>query len=311
MTRLLFVHGIAQEGKSSPILEKEWLAALEKGLSKAGIPPLSSAVTPFYGDKLAGWTKSTSGASIQADREAGIDPDFRRRGAPPEVFSADPDFSKFAVEFAADTVAKAPAVASQAIATGLQSSAANSGNPDFEMRGPQNWPPIVAGIRLLESAMPSLGANFIAHFLKTTHCYLTVNGAFNDINKIVSDALAATDKPTVVVGHSLGSVVSYHVLHAQKSVQVPLFMTLGSPLGIGAIRNRLRTPPKRPEMVKEWYNAFDPQDIVALNPLDKKHFATKAEIENYADVDNDTDNHHGIDGYLDDKIIASKVSSAL
>ena len=44
------------------------------------------------------------------------------------------------------------------------------------------------------------------------------------------------DQPTVIVAHSLGTVVAYDILREFTAPEVPLFVTLGSPLGITAIR---------------------------------------------------------------------------
>ena len=124
------------------------------------------------------------------------------------------------------------------------------------------------------------------------------------IDKIVADEL--TEEPTIVVGHSLGSVVAYSVLrYDERHLDVPLFVTVGSPLGVRTIRNRFR-PLKRPE-VGHWFNAFDDRDVVSLYPLDGENFGVEPAIENYDDVNNHTDNRHGIVGYLDDKTVAGRI----
>jgi hypothetical protein len=46
---------------------------------------------------------------------------------------------------------------------------------------------------------------------------------------------------------------------------------------------------------------MDPDDVVALYPLDRRHFPLSPEIENKTDVRNHTGNQHGIAGYLDDR----------
>jgi len=54
-----------------------------------------------------------------------------------------------------------------------------------------------------------------------------------------------TTETRVVIGHSLGSVVAYDTLRARPPDQpVPLLVTLGSPLGLSAISQRLQ--PQRP-----------------------------------------------------------------
>lgn len=91
---------------------------------------------------------------------------------------------------------------------------------------------------------------------------------------------------------------------------MPLFVTVGSPLAIRAIQKTL-APLTFPSPLAEWYNAFDRKDVVALNPLDNTNFAVRRPVENYAAVNNFTENHHGIDGYLRDRMVAKRVLSSL
>ena len=60
-----------------------------------------------------------------------------------------------------------------------------------------------------------------------------------------------------------------------------------------------------------WHNARDPEDVVALFPLDAVNFSTNPAIDNYNDVDNETDNQHGIIGYLPDQRVAKSIHEAL
>jgi hypothetical protein len=60
-----------------------------------------------------------------------------------------------------------------------------------------------------------------------------------------------------------------------------------------------------------WFNALDHRDIVALYPLDADHFGVEPAIENKTDVENHTDNRHGISGYLDDEVVARRIFDAL
>jgi pimeloyl-ACP methyl ester carboxylesterase len=117
--------------------------------------------------------------------------------------------------------------------------------------------------------------------------------------------------PTVVVGHSLGTVVAYEVLRGHKSNDVSRFITVGAPLGIRAIRRRLAAPLTMPGGVRDWYNAFDKRDVVALYPLDASNFAITPPIRNFSEVLNFTENHHGIAGYLDGAEVASEIRNAM
>ncbi len=117
----------------------------------------------------------------------------------------------------------------------------------------------------------------------------------------------------VVVSHSLGTVVAYQVLMSRPefpAIPVKLFVTLGSPLAITAVKSRIR-PHSFPTPIDAWYNAMDRDDVVSRYPLTKKHFDTGGKIENHEAVDNWTENQHGIVGYLDDAKVAKKIYDAL
>ena len=78
---------------------------------------------------------------------------------------------------------------------------------------------------------------------------------------------AMGDGPTIVIAHSLGSVVTYEALHDWPG-DVPLFVTLGSPLAMRTVvRPRLRpTPPSTPGTVRRWLNFWDRDDIIVARP---------------------------------------------
>ncbi len=87
---------------------------------------------------------------------------------------------------------------------------------------------------------------------------------------------------------------------------------MGSPLGLASVRPFLDLPLGMPSCVQNgWFNAYDERDFVALNPLDKKFFNIQPPIENKNDVDNQTENRHGIIGYLNDAVVARKIYEAL
>jgi len=72
---------------------------------------------------------------------------------------------------------------------------------------------------------------------------------------------------TVLVAHSLGTVVSWETLHEHPS-PVRLLVTLGSPLGMRTVvwPRLVPRPPRTPEQVGAWLNFFDPDDPVAVRP---------------------------------------------
>ena len=63
-----------------------------------------------------------------------------------------------------------------------------------------------------------------------------------------------------------------------------------------------------PKKVAMWRNAYDDRDVVALRPLDSKTWPITPAIKNFSKVRNQTDNAHGIEGYLNDKQVAAWVA---
>jgi hypothetical protein len=270
----VFVHGIDQEKQSSKKLEAEWLKALNEGLG--GAANLETAIVPFYGHTLAHWT----------------DPDRYPRSGPID------DFARFVKAFKSEALQKAPA---QARAAGLHRRDHDNLNRDWF-----NNPIVVRGTQMIDRGAPFLSAFFISKVLRTVHTYLRSAKARREIDQTVQKVIAEAEGPTTVVGHSLGSVVAYNVLRNNWDSKVERFITLGSPLAINAVYARLPDYKNLgPFGIKDWFNAFDPQDIVALNPLQNDHFGSSLKVENVSVV-NDTPNHHGISGYFKNPQIARR-----
>jgi hypothetical protein len=88
--------------------------------------------------------------------------------------------------------------------------------------------------------------------------------------------------------------------------RVPLYLTLGSPLAVRAVRNQIGPAFMRPSPVSRWVNGVDVNDAVTLGrALTSKTFGVKdADIENIGDVSNGSDDPHNIWMYLRDSNIA-------
>jgi hypothetical protein len=78
------------------------------------------------------------------------------------------------------------------------------------------------------------------------------------VDRITAKAAAGA---TVLIGHSLGSVVAYEYLRQHPGHSVRLLLTLGSPLGLKMIRDRL---PASDLNVPNWVNIRDPHDPVTV-----------------------------------------------
>lgn len=113
------------------------------------------------------------------------------------------------------------------------------------------------------------GRAMLGHLAQVSH-YLRRDGLDARIRAHVHEALA--HGPTVVVAHSLGSVVAYEALHEQTE-PVPLLVTLGSPLAMSTVvwHRLVPRPPRTPKCVASWLNFWDRDDIVVARPrLDRR-----------------------------------------
>jgi pimeloyl-ACP methyl ester carboxylesterase len=164
---------------------------------------------------------------------------------------------------------------------------------------------------VLDRRVPGSGTA-LALFTKVVYHYIRNPGIRDRIDEGVRQAI--TSRPAVVVGHSLGTVVAYSLLNREGTMNnwdVPLFATVGSPLAVTAIRKALQ-PNQHPQCAKQWFNARDKRDIVALYPLDSEHnWGVDPPIENNSDIENPTSNRHCAVGYLSDREIARRIHQEL
>jgi hypothetical protein len=285
--KLIFIHGLSQEGKDPVQLQQQWETALHKGMFRAGLkwPAGVHIHFPFYGDRLDELVKEIKAPLVE---------DVILRGA--EQDSSEPSF-------------RGDLLYEMAMNAGISDAeilAYYNGKP--QEKGPQNWEWVQSILKALDKTL--LGEAAIDAFTRNVYIYLTNKVVRNAIDGLISIHL--TEGPCVVVGHSLGSVVGYNVLSkTPPNVRVKRFVTMGSPLGLNAIKRQLNTPLAMPLCAKAWYNAMDERDIVAFHPLDRKNFPIQPPIENKTNVNNHTDNRHGIDGYLDDPDVAHTIYSSL
>ncbi|UWU83192.1 lipase family protein [Bradyrhizobium yuanmingense] len=286
--RLVLVHGRGQQGLKPETLKSEWLQALRQGAAAIGrtLPNDLSVAFPFYGDDLQ---KFVDEFNLPLASE------IHAKGTPEQD------------EYLAFQAEVAEAIRQRSGVTDMQVDVEYGQNP--KPKGPLNWEWVQAILQAVDKHGGGMSQGAIEAFTRDVFLYVTRNRVRDTIDQIVSAGI--TDEPSIVVGHSLGSVVAYNVLRTdQRKLRVPLLLTVGSPLGIRAIRDQFR-PLRFPLPVKHWYNAFDERDVVALFPLDASNFAVTPQIENYGLVRNKTSNRHGIVGYLDDQQVAGRLIEAL
>lgn len=289
--RILLVHGRGQAGKNPATLQEEWQQALNRGLaaSQMSLPKEVEITFPFYGDVLE---KFATQFDLAVDEIAGV-----------KGVGASNEFSEFVASVALE--AKSAKQISDA-EVGARMVALH-GKQAIE-KGPQNWEWIQSIVSILDSRFPLATEKLFSCFLRDVFLYTRRKKVRASIDNIVADMI--TDKPTVVVGHSLGSIVAYNVM-CKYDWAFPAFVTLGSPLGIRGVRVSLDSPLKNVTLGTHWLNAYDRRDVVALNPLDQTYFPVEPLITNDDTLVNITENHHGISSYLDKSVVARKIIQGL
>jgi hypothetical protein len=288
--RMILVHGINQQGKSAERIHDDWLTALRASYAKNGPDPLgklSRIEAAFYGDTLeALGSAKVTGRTIALGAEEAPD-----------------DFDEFAVSALKEMALRLGITEAQLQAELATTTVAQGSGPN------KKW--IKAIARAIETVSPLRGT-LALRVLGQAHAYIRNQHAHDEVNKLVRP-LFEDDEPAIVVSHSLGTIVSYSLLREfarnGRPRQSPLFITLGSPLGINSVRMGFPKPRVRPGNVQRWVNGADPNDFVALRAqLTQDNFGPG--IENYPDFSNGDDSH-SISGYLSDPRIAREIARAI
>jgi hypothetical protein len=290
--QLVFVHGRSQEFKDAAALKSEWVDTLRKTLDLGGrrLPIDDMDVRfPYYGQALY---DLVGGADVSTAAKVILKGAWTDNG--------ERDF----IAAVAEETRQALGIDDAEVLKTLDG--------DVIEQGVQDWKWVEAVLRTIDSRVGGASEASVSLATKDVYEYLRKPGIRDAIEMGVLEAIEP-GVPTVVVGHSLGSVVAYNLLRregASRGWIVPLFITIGSPLAVKMIKKAIR-PIGFPACVDQWFNARDPRDVVALYPLDTANFGLAGAIENKNDVDNWTPNRHSIAGYLSDPVVAGRIHDAL
>jgi len=310
MATIVFVHGIAQQQYGADVLENLWLPALASGVRTAGFGALA--------DHL--WRDRASPEGIEARvafyGELFLRPD--QQGDDPGDLS--PDEAAFVEALGEEWLARG---AERSVDVKVQQEAAHElaylrGQVGEQEQGFRH--------RLARSVINSLvripwfapfGMAFAERYVRKTLRQVTRYLTDDTIRDAVLAAVAGVvDAETkIIIGHSLGSVIAYEAAHC-LSHQLPLLLTLGSPLGLQTIvYQRLRPqPPGFPPQVRRWVNVADRNDLVAAEPDLAPMFSNRLPIgalfEGGYTVDNGAEPHRA-DFYLTKAQVGKPVGETL
>ncbi|MEW2355699.1 hypothetical protein [Spirillospora sp. NPDC029432] len=287
---VVFVHGRAQEFRIPDEMAREWLAGLNAGLTKAGLPTLAPerVVLPFYGNIL-----------YQAATLPGADRPHL------EGLPADPDTPGPLHPYLPADVGEIERRLVADMGAVLELEAAE---PELFGWTPDRLLSWDATRRLLLAIAERTRADqeIITAHLRDVAVYLT--RARDEVLDAVRRDVPASG-PLVLVTHSLGTVVGRDLLD-EPAVRdrTRAWITAGSPLGLEAVQRNLRPPGTRhPGPTVEWTSAYDVRDIVALgHPLRPIYGdpLTDVRVEN-------GDRPHAIERYLAHAEVAAPIGRAL
>ncbi|MER5995699.1 hypothetical protein [Streptomyces viridosporus] len=310
--RLVFVHGIG--GPRDPATElAAWSAALAGGMRVAGhsalaatleADPAAHAAFVSYAD-LFGPAQAQGADDTPAEAEllAALVAELVDEAAESaEEDGAGPE------ELAVLADARA-----EATPTGQQ-----QGAPDLARRA-LNAVTTLLSLRPWDGAGQWLTPKLMVRHLGQVARYLARaeadgDGATLDARIRARVAEAVGDGPVVVIAHSLGTVVALEALHERRA-EVPLFVTLGSPIAMrSVVLPRLRPqPPAVPDGTARWLNFWDRDDVIAVRPRLERDLAPGATGVRpvSARIDSDGLWVHTSTKYLAQAAVAGPVAEAL
>jgi hypothetical protein len=307
--RLVFVHGIGHPMRVDEALS-QWSDALLKGAVQAGHSWLEaafgrgevSATLAYYGDL------------------------FERPGAQGGGLDLPTPAAEILVELCLvivdNRLAAGPEPTEEAMLTRIRTALRPAGVPQGVgdlVRRAINAATTLLGAGLLRGFGQWASGRLLVRDLAQVARYLARGEADaagdtldTRIRDRVRDAIGAG--PAVVVSHSLGTVVCLEALH-DVACDVPLWLTLGSPIGMRAVVwPRLRPwPPATPPTVARWLNVWDRDDVIVARPNLLKDMAANERGVRPVTVRTDSDGWwvHPVVKYLAQAAVAGPVAETV
>ena len=156
-------------------------------------------------------------------------------------------------------------------------------------------------------------------FIRDVHDYLFVPQRRALMRESLLERMQPGGGPFIVIGHSQGSMIAFDVLSDldPNKYRVPLFVTIGSPLGITEVQDQVKILLRKsrltvPRCVQRWLNVCDPGDPVAADSTLRDDFSGGSVIEDVEAVNLDSPAHpHSGSGYLRLDVVRRAVRDAV
>lgn len=299
--RLIFVHGINNQDLTVDEIGGIWSNALRRALGTIADPWWSNVEirTAYYADVLFAAEQSWEASSDTV--------------TPMSASSPDEDFAPDEVAAIYLEMQRAMGISDDNVRQYLAPGDADAPVERMGRGIHKRW--LKAITRALENVIPGAAPGLARTFLSQAATYLHKPGVFDEINSLVKDQVFGSFEDldsSVVISHSLGTIVSYVVLrNIMGPRSLPLFVTLGSPLAIGIVKKRIKMPFINPPVVQKWVNGSDKEDFVALHPELNRNSFGPAEVDNISNLDNGYNDPHDITKYLAQPTIALEIGQAL
>ncbi|MEU3232059.1 hypothetical protein ACIQFP_09410 [Nocardiopsis alba] len=287
MVHIVGVHGIGQGRTSPERLSKKWMKALQRGTRELAAPDDSpiDLVVPHWAPHL----------KEHAQRlEAGDDP-----------FGMSEPMNEEEASFIAQTCEDT--LDPQVLAYADRLPEDTLGVPGL----PQVWPAHINKlVKAMDNKNPGHGEWFVKLLREVRH-YLHEPELAQKVRQYV--VLSWIDRSTVLLGHSLGSVIAYDLIRRGELPSVEkndpfTLITCGSPLGLPTVRRALGLEEDEPLEVPagvRWVNVYDRGDLVTGG-----EGLNQSTVITDVPVDNGRWNRHGSGPYLRTIAVAEALAAA-
>ncbi|GLZ76138.1 hypothetical protein Afil01_09450 [Actinorhabdospora filicis] len=105
---------------------------------------------------------------------------------------------------------------------------------------------------------------FVAAYARETTRFLRTEGGFRPREAVVDRVARRFGGADVVIAHGLGAIVAYETLWTHSGIEIPLLVTVGSPVTSADFAGAALTAPgwKRPPNVERWVDLTGPRDLL-------------------------------------------------